>query len=169
MLKLVNAVVQLKVRGAKLDQLLEGRYPRLGRQRGVGTAYAVRGCRVAVRRFGQATVTGPTVEDVEEAVKELVGLVKQASAEAEWRIVNLIYEAELGREVEIHALRGYAEALGLKTTYSPERFPGLQVRLRCGVTANVFGSGRVVLLGCRDEEHAKRGLEELRELVERYG
>ena len=170
MLRLVNAVAQLRVRGARLDQLLEGRYPRLGRQRGVGVAYAVKGCRVAVRRFGQATITGPTVEDVEGAVEELIELVKQAEprAEAMWRTVNLIYEAELGRGVRLDRL-GDAVKWWLKVTFNPDRFPGLQVRLRCGVTANIFSNGRVVLLGCRDEGHAKQGLEELRELVERYG
>ena len=171
MLRLVNVVAQLKVRGARLDRLLEGRCPRLGRARGVGVKYEVGGCTVAVRRGGHATVTGPSREAVEAAVKELLSLVKEATpeAKAEWRVVNLIYESDLGREVMLDTLKRGAEALKLKVTYKLERFPGLEVQLPCGVTANVFGSGRVILLGCRDEEHARRALEELVGIVECYG
>ena len=35
MLKLVNVVAQLRVKGARLEALLEGRYPKHGRRKGL--------------------------------------------------------------------------------------------------------------------------------------
>jgi transcription initiation factor TFIID TATA-box-binding protein len=69
---------------------------------------------------------------------------------------------DLGREVNLEAL---AVALGLEQTeYEPEQFPGLIYRPpQYEVTLLIFATGKIIIGGTTDREHAKSVIQHLQE------
>ncbi len=69
---------------------------------------------------------------------------------------------DLGHEVNLEAL---AIALGLEhTEYEPEQFPGLIYRpTQYEVTLLIFASGKIIIGGTTDRQHAKSAIQHLQE------
>jgi len=65
-------------------------------------------------------------------------------------------------------LNALAIGFGLENTeYEPEQFPGLIYRptgLNCVFL--IFGSGRIVITGCRTVQEAEQGFSELKSAIE---
>lgn len=80
-------------------------------------------------------------------------------------IKNVVCVGDLGREVNLNAVM---IGLGLEQTeYEPEQFPGLVYRpkdSRC--TLLIFGSGKVVITGGRDQEEDQQAFDRVREKIE---
>lgn len=94
-----------------------------------------------------------------EEVLEEIGV---DTSETEFRQVTAVFMEDLNREVNLEAL---AIALGLDhIEYEPEQFPGLIYRpSQYEVTLLVFASGKIIIGGTTDCEHAKSAVQHLRE------
>ncbi|GAB7009184.1 TATA-box-binding protein [Halorubrum trueperi] len=79
-----------------------------------------------------------------------------------FRQVTSVFMEDLDREINLEAL---AIALGLEhTEYEPEQFPGLIYRPpQYEVTLLVFASGKIIIGGTTDREHAKSAVQHLKE------
>jgi len=74
-------------------------------------------------------------------------------------VVNVVAVVNLGVGLDLEALEASLGALG-QTTYVPERFPGLVLKTKDGVSMLVFRSGKVVVAGARNFEHLKKVVSE---------
>lgn len=81
-------------------------------------------------------------------------------SESEFRQVTSVFMEDLNREVILEAL---AIALGLEhTEYEPEQFPGLIYRPSLyKVTLLIFASGKVIIGGTTNREHAESAIRHL--------
>lgn len=69
-------------------------------------------------------------------------------------VVNVVAVVTLGVRLDLEALEASLGALG-QATYVPERFPGLVLKTKDGVSMLVFRSGKVVVAGAKNFEHLK--------------
>lgn len=94
--------------------------------------------------------------------EEVLSEIGVDTSEADFRQVTSVFMEDLGREVNLEAL---AIALGLEhTEYEPEQFPGLIYRPpQHEVTLLIFASGKIIIGGTTDREHAKSAVQHLRE------
>lgn len=85
----------------------------------------------------------------------------ESSDNTGFSIQNVVCTGELESEQNLNAV---AIQLGLdRTEYEPEQFPGLIYRPEDhNCVLLIFGSGKIVITGCRDENTAKDALSGLR-------
>ncbi|HIP17164.1 MAG TPA: TATA-box-binding protein [Methanothermococcus okinawensis] len=124
-------------------------------------------------RSGKLNCTGAkSKEDAEIAIKKIIKKLKEANFDIDEnpgiKVQNMVATAELGIEPnldKISTLEG--------TEYEPEQFPGLVYRLNePKVVVLIFGSGKVVITGLKNEKDAYLALNNilnvLNELEEDY-
>lgn len=125
---------------------------------------------ITVYRTGKFIITGANSEEKSYSLRErFLNLLSDMDVigkpEDEWFAVqNYVCTAELGQNLNLNAL---AVGLGLeKTEYEPEQFPGLIYRPKSaeGVVL-LFGTGRVVITGCRSVDAAEDIFASLTETV----
>jgi transcription initiation factor TFIID TATA-box-binding protein len=94
--------------------------------------------------------------------EEVLDKIGVDAPEAEFRQVTSVFMEDLGREVNLEAL---AIALGFeRTEYEPEQFPGLiYAPAQYEVTLLIFASGKIIIGGTTDREHAESAIQHLRE------
>jgi len=94
--------------------------------------------------------------------KEVLDEIGVDASEIEFRQVTSVFMEDLDREVNLEAL---AIALGLEhTEYEPEQFPGLIYRpTQYEVTLLIFASGKIIIGGTTDREHAKSAIQHLQD------
>jgi len=77
---------------------------------------------------------------------------------SDFQITNIVFTSDLEEPMDLNEL---SIQLGLENIeYEPEQFPGLVYRLDKGVIL-IFSSGKLVLTGFTDVEHAKQALNTL--------
>ncbi len=68
---------------------------------------------------------------------------------------NMVCTSDAGHTLDLDSLFLHVSMAGRDASFEPEVFPGLILRTgEC--TYNIFGTGRFVMLGCRDESEAVR-------------
>lgn len=92
--------------------------------------------------------------------EEVLDEISVSTSETEFRQVTSVFMEDLGREVNLEA---FAIVLGFEhTEYEPEQFPGLIYRpTQYEVTLLVFASGKIIIGGTTDREHAKSAIQHL--------
>lgn len=119
-----------------------------------------------IYRTGTFQIRGPESEDLlTESFRRFEEVLDEIGVDAsdiEFRQVTSVFMEDLGSEVNLEAL---AIALGLEhTEYEPEQFPGLIYRPpQYEVTLLVFASGKIIIGGTTDREHAKSAIQHLQE------
>ena len=68
---------------------------------------------------------------------------------------NMICSSNVGRELNLGRMLAELLSEDMDVVYEPEAFPGLIFKAE-GCTFNVFSSGKFLVLGCTDEEQAKK-------------
>lgn len=94
--------------------------------------------------------------------EEVLDEIGVDAPETEFKQVTSVSMEDLGREVNLEAL---TVALELEQTeYEPEQFPGLIYRPpQYEVTLLIFASGKIIIGGTTDREHAKSAIQHLQE------
>jgi transcription initiation factor TFIID TATA-box-binding protein len=89
-------------------------------------------------------------------------------SETEFRQVTSVFMEDLSHEVNLEAI---AIALGLEhTEYEPEQFPGLIYRPpQHEVTLLIFASGKIIIGGTIDREHAESAIDDLQKKLSLLG
>jgi transcription initiation factor TFIID TATA-box-binding protein len=119
-----------------------------------------------IYRTGTFQIRGAKTEELlTESFRRFEEVLREIGFEAsetEFRQVTSVFMEDLGREVNLEAL---AIAFGLEhTEYEPEQFPGLIYRpTQFEVTLLVFASGKIIIGGTTDREHAKSAIQHLKE------
>jgi len=119
-----------------------------------------------IYRTGTFQIRGAETEELlTESFRRFEEVLREIGVEAfetEFRQVTSVFIEDLGREVNLEAL---AIALGLEhTEYEPEQFPGLIYRPpQYEVTLLIFASGKVIIGGTTDREHAQSAIQHLQE------
>lgn len=119
-----------------------------------------------IYRTGTFQIRGAETEELltesYRRFEEVLNEIAVNTSETEFRQVTSVFMEDLGREVNLEA---FAIALGLEhTEYEPEQFPGLIYRpTNYDVTLLVFASGKIIIGGTTDREHAKSAIQHLRE------
>lgn len=67
-----------------------------------------------------------------------------------YRITNITATLDLRENIMLDQL---FNKFKLRSIYEPELFPNLKMKLTCGVSAIVAKSGKVILTGCKNENH----------------
>lgn len=118
---------------------------------------------ILVFKSGRTVCTGTKrIEDAEAALKKVVEDISRLGIEVKLgqvKIQNIVASADLGFDVNLNAL-----ALGLleDTEYEPEQFPGLFYKLdEPRALVLVFSSGKIVIVGCKDEECIERAVKKV--------
>ena len=126
---------------------------------------------ITLYRTGSYNITGADsvveLDEVKEGFLHLVadiGVIDEPIDHA-FSVRNMVCTGDLGFQVDLNQL---AIGLGLEEVeYEPEQFPGLVYRpetSECVIL--VFGSGRVVITGARDEESAVSALGSTKKKIE---
>jgi transcription initiation factor TFIID TATA-box-binding protein len=119
-----------------------------------------------IYRTGTFQIRGAETEELlTESFRRFEEVLREIgvdASETEFRQVTSVFMEDLGREVNLEAL---AIALGLEhTEYEPEQFPGLIYRpTQYEVTLLIFASGKIIIGGTTDREHAKSAIQHLQE------
>jgi TATA-box binding protein (TBP) (component of TFIID and TFIIIB) len=118
------------------------------------------GSRFCVKMFrnGKLHVTGARslaagIAIVRDVCERLFPLARPVLAGFDVEMLNLAFH--VGTALLLSGLQAEARAAGFVSTYSPARYPGLRVVSPWG-TMLVFGSGSVLVTGCRGPEDAAR-------------
>ncbi|RLF69633.1 MAG: TATA-box-binding protein, partial [Thermoplasmata archaeon] len=114
---------------------------------------------------GKMVCTGAkSVEEAKEVVRRVVKKIKElgmdVSDEPEIEIQNIVATSELNVPLNLNNI---AITLGLeRVEYEPEQFPGLVYRVeKPKVVALLFGSGKIVCTGARNEEEIREALDQI--------
>jgi len=93
-------------------------------------------------------------------VKKIKELGMDVSDEPEIEIQNIVATSELNVPLNLNNI---AITLGLeRVEYEPEQFPGLVYRVeKPKVVALLFGSGKIVCTGARNEEEIREALDQI--------
>lgn len=75
-------------------------------------------------------------------------------------VVNVVATTHLQRELDLDLLSIMLRDMGA-VTYDRRRFPGLIVKLDDGVSYLIFRTGKIVVVGCRSEEHVNEAIRAL--------
>ena len=130
-----------------------------------GLIYRIQSPKAAVLIFrsGKMVCTGAaSVDEAHQAIHtlfdELRSLGIAVGTEADIIIQNMVAGGELGQRLNLIAI---AVGLGLEDVeYEPEQFPGLVYRLpNATVVGLLFGSGKLVITGCKSFEDATKAIE----------
>ncbi|MCD6110891.1 MAG: TATA-box-binding protein [Thermoplasmata archaeon] len=132
-----------------------------------GLIYRVKEPKTALLLFssGKMVCTGAkSVEEAKEVVRRVVKKIKElgmdVSDEPEIEIQNIVATSELNVPLNLNNI---AITLGLeRVEYEPEQFPGLVYRVeKPKVVALLFGSGKIVCTGARNEEEIREALDQI--------
>jgi len=132
-----------------------------------GLIYRVKEPKTALLLFssGKMVCTGAkSVDEAKEVVRRVVRRIKElgmdVSDEPEIEIQNIVATSELGVPLNLNNI---AITLGLeRVEYEPEQFPGLVYRVeKPKVVALLFGSGKIVCTGARNEQEIKEALDQI--------
>lgn len=106
--------------------------------------------------------TGELLAESFRRFEEVLREIGVDASETEFSQVTSVFMEDICREVNLEAL---AIALGLEhTEYEPEQFPGLIYRPpQYEVTLLIFASGKIIIGGTTDREHAKSAIQHLQE------
>lgn len=126
---------------------------------------------ITLYRTGSYNITGADsleeLNEVKDGFLRLVagvGIIERPTDDS-FSVRNMVCTADLGFQVDLNQL---AIGLGLEQVeYEPEQFPGLVYRpaeSECVIL--VFGSGRAVITGARDEETAVSALDFTKSQIE---
>jgi transcription initiation factor TFIID TATA-box-binding protein len=114
-------------------------------------------------RSGKANITGAkNIPDVNKTVNIIAEKLKKIGMDVysniEIIVQNMVATADLGGELN---LTETAISLGLENVeYEPEQFPGLVYRIRePKVAMLLFGSGKIVCAGARNNEDVSKAVE----------
>lgn len=119
-----------------------------------------------IYRTGTFQIRGAETEELlTESFRRFEEVLREIgvdASETEFRQVTSVFMEDLGREVNLEAL---VIALGLEhTEYEPEQFPGLIYRpTQYEVTLLIFASGKIIIGGTTDRQHAKSAIQHLQE------
>lgn len=125
------------------------------------------GMAVLLFRTGKMVVVGgKTVEDVKKTVKEVLRALYPALSglppTVEVQIQNIVATANLGREVNLERL---SQELP-NVNYDPNQFPGLIYAPGFDKpTVLIFETGKVVIVGAKDEQEIASIVEEIKKSV----
>lgn len=87
----------------------------------------------------------------------------------ETRIMNVVADARLNQSLDLSKIAELKEN-NVKIEFSPEDFPGIMFRLRNpATTLLVFASGKVVSVGTKSEEDAKKSVHRLIDILQKNG
>lgn len=118
-------------------------------------------------RSGKLVCTGAkNLDDVKEAIKTVTNDIKAAGLNvkkgADIVVQNIVATVDLGAELNLNTI---AIALGLENIeYEPEQFPGLVYRVDDPpVVILLFGSGKLVCTGAKNEEDVARAVDKITE------
>jgi hypothetical protein len=118
------------------------------------------GSRFCVKMFrnGKLHVTGARslaagIAIVRDVCEKLFPRTRPVLADFDVEMLNLVFH--VGTALLLTGLQAEARAAGLVSTYCPARYPGLRVVTPWG-TLLVFGSGSVLVTGCRGPDAAAR-------------
>jgi len=118
-----------------------------------------------IYRTGTFQIRGAETEelltDSYRRFEQVLNEISINTSETEFRQATSVFMEDLGREINLEA---FAIGLGLEhTEYEPEQFPGLIYRpSKYDVTLLVFASGKVIIGGTTEREHAKSAIQHLR-------
>lgn len=118
-----------------------------------------------IYRTGTFQIRGAETEELlQEAFRRFEMVLDEIgfeTSETDFRQVTSVFMEDLGCEINLEAL---AIALGLEhTEYEPEQFPGLIYRPpQYEVTLLVFATGKIIIGGTTDHDHAKSAVQHLR-------
>ncbi|ATZ60787.2 MAG: TATA-box-binding protein [Methanosarcinales archaeon Met12] len=137
-----------------------------------GLVYRVKNPKAAFLIFksGKVNCTGARrVEDVKKATEGLTAELRNIGltirGDPEIVVQNIVASADLGTELNLNAI---AIGLGLENIeYEPEVFPGLVYRVSDPkLVVLIFGSGKLVITGCKTPEDCEMGVEVVRRQLE---
>lgn len=120
---------------------------------------------------GRIVCTGAkSMEEVKRAMNRLEEVLREAGidSEVEWyEIQNIVAHTDVGRGLNLNAL---AILLLEECEYEPEQFSGLVYRLRDPrAVMLVFGTGRIVIVGCKKIADVKKAANEFKEMLASHG
>ncbi|MEM1694241.1 MAG: TATA-box-binding protein [Ignisphaera sp.] len=75
-------------------------------------------------------------------------------------IVNIVASTHLHRELDLDLLSLVMRDIGT-VIYDKERFPGLILKTSDRVSYLVFRTGKIVVVGCRNENHIEKAIKDL--------
>ncbi len=115
---------------------------------------------------------GVTLDEPQKSVDKIKRLLDEGGIETADEVVakiqNIVASYELKTELNLNSV---AITLGLeRVEYEPEQFPGLVYRLdESPVVLLLFGSGRMVCTGGKNEEQLEDGVEKIKEELKKAG
>ena len=125
---------------------------------------------VLIFRSGKMVCTGAaSVDQARQAIHvvldELRSLGIDVRTESDIVVQNMVASGELGQRLNLIAI---AIGLGLEDVeYEPEQFPGLVYRLPDATGVGLlFGSGKLVITGCKSFEDAVMAIETIHEQLQ---
>lgn len=80
-------------------------------------------------------------------------------------VVNIVATTHLKKELDLELLTVVLDDVGT-VKYDPSRFPGLILRVN-GVAYLIFRTGKVVIVGCKNEEHIHEAVKKLVKYISR--
>lgn len=120
---------------------------------------------VLIFNSGRIICTGSrSEEEANAAIQKLVETLRAKGlnvVDPETKVENVVVSTNMGRGLNIEEL-----AKRFPISYQPERFPGASLK-QGDKTFLLFSSGRVVCVGSKNLEEAKRQLEKLAEELTR--
>jgi transcription initiation factor TFIID TATA-box-binding protein len=177
-IKIENVVANAKI-SDKFDlPWLETHLPRseYKKKKFPGLIYRVEKPKGAFLLFstGKAVGTGfRTIEDVNAGVQQLTIDLKnvgiKVNKKPEFVVQNIVASADL--HTEFIDLDSIAVSLGLDNVeYEPEMFPGLVYRIAEPKSVLlIFGSGKVIITGCRSGTDCEKAMKVLKHELESIG
>jgi len=115
---------------------------------------------------------GLTIEEPQESVEKMKRRLNEngieTAEEVEAEIQNIVASYDLNTDLNLNSA---AIGLGLeKVEYEPEQFPGLVYRFQHSpVVLLLFGSGRMVCTGGKNEGQLREGIERVKEELDNVG
>lgn len=112
---------------------------------------------------------GKTKEDIENAIsrlkKDLQKIKIDIGRDYKVEIQNIVATSDLGRPVDLNRMAYELD----NTQYNPEQFPGLVYSLELDekrkITFLIFGGGKIVCVGAREEPDVKEAIDRLTEIL----
>ncbi len=115
---------------------------------------------------------GLTPEEPQESVEKVKRILNEngieTADEVEAEVQNIVASYDLDTDLNLNSV---AIGLGLeRVEYEPEQFPGLVYRFQDSpVVLLLFGSGRMVCTGGKNEEQLREGIERVNEDLDKAG
>lgn len=125
-----------------------------------------RGLSMLIFRTGKAVIAGAkNIEEIKALVRDFARAIGIAGLELpdtiRIQVQNIVATGNLDSEVNLEVLSKKLK----NALYEPEQFPGLIYRPGLGPVALIFSTGKVVLVGNKDEKEMQEVFEELRRTV----